>query len=133
MCLHSKYRRNLLIFFWRGCVKPPEYFMEENMNNTTNLTDAEKILVLVSKLIKYDQALQESQTREEEEKAVETIDFSLDILSRTAAIIQLYPLIRKLQIKLQKLDEGIITKQQFSCQELINRIILESARQIRVD
>lgn len=133
MCLHSKYRRNLLIFFWRGCVKPPEYFMEENMNNTTNLTDAEKILVLVSKLIKYDQALQESQTREEEEKAVETIDFSLDILSRTAAIIQLYPLIRKLQIKLQKLDEGIITKQQFSCQELINRIILESARQICVD
>ena len=103
------------------------------MNNTTNLTDAEKILVLVSKLIKYDQALQESQTREEEEKAVETIDFSLDILSRTAAIIQLYPLIRKLQIKLQKLDEGIITKQQFSCQELINRIILESARQICVD
>ena len=133
MCLHSKYRRNLLIFFWRGCVKPPEYFMEENMNNTTNLTDAEKILVLVSKLIKYDQALQESQTREEEEKAVETIDFSLDILSRTAAIIQLYPLIRKLQIKLQKLDEGIITKQQFSCQELSNRIILESARQICVD
>ncbi len=97
-----------------------------------DLTDAEKILVLVSKLIEYDQALQESQTSEEEKKAREIVKFSLDVVSRTRGLRHLTPVIRKLQIKIKSLEEGKIKKEQFSCQELIDRIILETVEKMSI-
>ena len=108
---------------------PPEYFWRRGMKKIADLTDVEKITVMASELIKSDKALQKSQTRKEEEKAIKRIEHCLEVFSNTEVINQSYPLIRKLEIKLQRLKNGKITKQQFSCQELSDRIVLVAVEQ----
>ena len=99
------------------------------MTKIADLTNVEMITVMASELIKADKDLQKSQTRQEEEEAMKKIEHCLEVFSNAAVIKQFYPLIRKLQIKLQRVKDGKITKQQFSCKELSDRIVLEAVNQ----